>query len=191
MSTFIRQAVRRETRSARSGLSVSAAIVIALVAVYALLEMLLAVVGQPPWLLKPTAAAAWLAALPGSYPPILLGAAGVLMALVGLVFLGNGLLPGRRARHVIAHPRVAIVVDNVVIASALAKCARMAAGVTREQVVVVVSARLVQVNIRPTSGIRISEGDIKAAVESQLEAMALDPALTVTVKLADSGAIGV
>ena len=83
------------------------------------------------------------------------------------------------------------MVDNEVIASALAKCARMAAGVTREQVVVVVSARYVQVNIRPTSGIRISEGDIKAAVEDQLEEMALRPTLAVTVRLADSGAIGV
>lgn len=191
MSAFMRHAVRRETHSARSGLSAFAAIAITVLAVYGLLEMALAAVGEPAWLIDPMSAAEWIAGLPGGSSPILLGAAGVFAALVGLVFLGHGLLPGRRARHVLADPRVAIVVDDEVIAAALAKSARMAAGVTREQVVVVISARVVQVNIRPTSGIRISEGDIKAAVEGQLEAMALDPQPSVTVNLSDSGVIGV
>lgn len=191
MSEFMTRVLRRETHSPRSGLSVVAAILVTLAAIYALLEAVLAALGQPTWLVHPLAAAQWIADLPGSYPPALLGAAGVLMALVGLIFLGTGLLPGRRARHVIANQRVAIVVDDEVIASALAKCARMAAGVTREQVMVVVSARLVQVNIRPTSGIRLSEQAIQAAVEAQLAAMELDPRPAVTVKLAASGVVGV
>ncbi|MEO6529719.1 MAG: hypothetical protein ABI563_07520 [Specibacter sp.] len=191
MSEFMTRVLRRETHSPRSGLSVVAAILVTLAAIYALLEAVLAALGQPTWLVHPLAAAQWIADLPGSYPPALLGAAGVLMALVGLIFLGTGLLPGRRARHVIANPRVAIVVDDEVIASALAKSARMAAGVTREQVMVVVSARLVQVNIRPTSGIRLSEQAIQAAVEAQLAAMELDPRPAVTVKLAASGVVGV
>lgn len=191
MSEFMTRVLRRETHSARSGLSVVAAILVTLAAIYALLEAVLAALGQPTWLVHPLAAAQWIADLPGSYPPALLGAAGVLMALVGLIFLGTGLLPGRRARHVIANPRVAIVVDDEVIASALAKSARMVAGVTREQVMVVVSARLVQVNIRPTSGIRLSEQAIQAAVEAQLAAMELDPRPAVTVKLAASGVVGI
>lgn len=191
MSEFMTRVLRRETHSPRSGLSVAAAILVTLAAIYALLEAVLAALGQPTWLVHPLAGAQWLADLPGPYPPALLVAAGVLMALVGLIFLGNGLLPGRRARHVIANPRVAIVVDDEVIASALAKSARMAAGVTREQVMVVVSARLVQVNVRPTSGIRLSEQAIQAAVEAQLAAMELDPRPAVTVKLAASGVIGV
>lgn len=191
MSAFMQDVVRRETHSARSGLSTVAAIAITLVAVYGLLEAMLAALGEPPWLLSPISALEWFASLPGGNSPLLLGAAGVFVALVGLMFLGQGLLPGRRARHVIAHPRVAIVVEDEVIASALAKSARVVAGVTREQVVVVVSARQVQVNIRPTSGIRISEGDVKATVERQLEAMALEPVPAVTVRLANSGVIGV
>jgi hypothetical protein len=170
---------------------VVAAVLVAAAALYALLEMMLAALGEPAWLARPIDAAQRAAELPGVTPPVLLGAAGVLVALIGLIFLCNGLLPGRRARHVIAHPRVAVVVDDEVIASALAKSARMAAGVTREQVMVVVSARLVQVNIRPTSGIRLSETHIQAAVEAQLAAMDLQPAPSVTVKLADGGVIGV
>ena len=191
MTDFTQRILRRETHSPRSTMAVGAGVLVTVLAVYALLEMMLAALGQPHWLVHPMDAFQWIARLPGNYSPLLLGAAGVFLALVGLVFLGHGVLPGRRARHVIAHPRVAIVVDDEVIASALAKCARMAAGVTREQVMVVVSARLVQVNVRPTSGIRISESDIKAAVEDQLAAMVLEPAPAVLVKLSDSGVIGV
>ncbi len=183
--------LRRETRSPRSALAVVTAILVTAVSIYCLLEMLLAGLGQPTWLVDPISAAQWVADLPGPYSRLLMGAAGVLIALVGLIFLGQGLAPGRRARHTIAHPRVAVVVDDEVVASALARSARMAAAVTREQVMVVVSAKAVQVNIRPTSGIRLSEANIKAAVESELAAMDLNPSPTVTVKLADSGVIGV
>ncbi|AIY02082.1 hypothetical protein ART_2483 [Arthrobacter sp. PAMC 25486] len=191
MSAFTQKVLRRETHSSRSPLAVFTAIIITIAAVYCLLEMLLAGLGQPTWLMDPISFGQWLAELPGNYPSLLLTAAGVLLALLGIIFLANGLLPGRRARHTIAHPRVAIVVEDEVIASALARSARMAAGVTREQVMVTVSAKHVYVNIRPTSGIRLSEPRIKAAVESELAAMDLYPAPTVTVKLADSGVIGV
>lgn len=185
------KALRRETHSSRSPLAVFTAVVITIAAVYCLLEMLLAGLGQPTWLMDPISFGQWLAELPGSYPPLLLTAAGVLLALLGIIFLANGLLPGRRARHIIAHPRVAIVVADEVIASALARSARMAAGVTREQVMVTVSAKHVYVSIRPTSGILLSEPRIMAAVEAELAAMDLDPVPTVIIKLADSGVIGV
>ncbi|MBP2412945.1 hypothetical protein JOF48_001744 [Arthrobacter stackebrandtii] len=191
MTVFMQKVLRRETRSARSLLAVATAIVAALIAIYCVLELLLAGLGEPTWLVDPLTFARWVAELPGGVQPVLLVAAGVLLALVGAVFLGSGLLPGRRARHVIDDPRVAIVVEDEVIASGLARIARMAAGVTREQVMVTVSARAVQVSIRPTSGIRLSEEGIKDAVEAELASMLLDPAPTVTVKLADSGVIGV
>lgn len=191
MNDFMKKVLRRETHSPRSVLSVVVAILITGVSIYAMLEMLLAGLGQPTWLLDPISSAQWLADLPGNYSHLLLGAVGVLVALVGLIVLGQGLLPGRRARHTIAHPRVAIVVEDEVVASALAKSARMAAGVTREQVMVVVSAKAVQVHVRPTSGIRLSETEIKTAVETELAAMNLQPALRVSVNLADSGVIGV
>ena len=62
---------------------------------------------------------------------------------------------------------------------------------TREQVVVVVSARVVQINVRPTSGIRLDESHIRNAIEAELAAMALEPAPEVAVKLSGSGVIGV
>lgn len=186
-----RHILRRETHSPRSGAAVIAACLVAAAALYFMLESMLAALGQPTWLASPEMILQWIADLPGDTPRALLGAAGMLLALFGLIFLCHGILPGRRARHVISHPRVAIVVDDEVIASALAKTARVAAGVTREQVMVVVSARQVQVNVRPTSGIPLSESQIQGAVEARVADMGLNPVPSVSVKLADSGVIGV
>lgn len=191
MSDVTRVILKRESRSSRAVISVVAAILVALLALYGLLEAMLRVLGQPPWLIDPLTAAQRLAQLPEGILPAMLVAIGLLIFVVGLVFLGNAVIPGRRARHVIPDPRVAVVVDDVVVASALAKRARLAAGVTREQVVVVVSAKSVQVNVRPTSGILLDEALIQAAVEDELTAMALQPAPAVKVHLANSGVIGV
>lgn len=191
MSELTPRILKRETHSSRARMSVVAAILMTLLAVYGLLEAILRAVGQPPWLIDPLAFAQRLAGLPAGIEPMLLGAIGVLLLLVGLIFLAYAVLPGRRARHIIADPRIAIVVDDEVIASALARRARLAAGVTREQVMVVVSARAVQVNVRPTSGIRLEESHIRAAMEAELAAMALEPAPEVTVKLSGSGVVGV
>ncbi|WP_315914468.1 DUF6286 domain-containing protein [Arthrobacter sp. lap29] len=188
---FARHILRRETHSPRSAASFIAAILVAAIALYCMLETVLSGLGQPTWFISPGRAMQWVADLPGDAPRLLLGAAGVLLALVGLIFFCHGVLPGRRARHVLRHPRVAIVVDDEVVASALAKTARMSAGVTREQVMVVVSARQVQVIVRPTSGIPLMEDRIQAAVETRLNAMSLDPVPSVSVKLAESGVVGV
>ena len=191
MSEPTARILKRETHSSRAPLSVIAAIVMSLLAVYGLLETMLRALGQPPWLIDPPDAVRRISELPAGTTPVLLGVAGVLFLLLGVILLANGLLPGRRARHVITDNRVAVVVDDEVIAAALARRARLAAGVTREQVMVVVSARTVQVNVRPTSGIWLDESQIQAAVEAELAAMALDPAPTVKVNLANTGVIGV
>ena len=87
-------------------------------------------------------------------------------------------------------PRIAVVVDDEVIASALARRARLAANVTPEQVMVVVSQRQAVVNVRPTSGVPVSENAVREAVEDELRAMAPIPLPAVRVNLAESGVIG-
>jgi len=81
--------------------------------------------------------------------------------------------------------------EDEVIASALARRARLAAGVTQEQVVVVVSKRAVVVNLRPTSGVPLDHDAIKTAIEQELQAMAPNPLPQVRVNIAVAGVIGV
>ncbi|WP_373427181.1 DUF6286 domain-containing protein [Arthrobacter sp. B3I4] len=180
----------RETTASRAPASVIAAILVIAVCAYALLETAVRAVGQPPWLIDPQTAADRITALPAGVPPLLLGVIGVVLFVAGLFFFLSAVLPGRRARHVLADPRAAVVVDDEVIASALARRGRLAANVTQEQVMVVVSRNQVQVNVRPTSGVPLRAADVQAAVEAELREMGLTPMPEVRVNVAASGVIG-
>ncbi|MGP0222324.1 MULTISPECIES: DUF6286 domain-containing protein [unclassified Paenarthrobacter] len=180
----------RETHSSRAGAAGIAAVLVIIVCVYALLESVVRAIGQPPWLVDPGTAAERIIALPAGISPLLLGASGAVIAMVGLFFLLQAVLPGKRARHLLRDARTAVVVDDEVLASALARRARTAANVTQEQVMVVVSQQQVIVNVRPTSGIRVSREAILTAVQAELEEMSPVPMPTVRVNLATSGVIG-
>ncbi|WP_139146552.1 DUF6286 domain-containing protein [Arthrobacter sp. SW1] len=186
----VRTILRRETRSSRAAAAGVAAVLVIAVCIYGLLESALRAIGQPPWLIDPQTAAERIVALPAGVPPLLLGVLGMVLAVCGLAFLLNAVLPGKRARHLIDDPRVAVVVDDEVIASALARRARAAANVTQEQVMVVVSQRLVVVNVRPTSGVPVQEERVLSAVEDELRSMAPEPMPAIRVNIAESGVIG-
>jgi hypothetical protein len=186
----IRTILSRETRSSRAGAAGAAAILVIAACVYGLLETALRAIGQPPWLIDPQTAAERLVELPKGISPLLLGLIGAVLVMIGLIFLLNAVLPGRRARHLLDDPRVAVVVDDEVIASALARCARAAANVTQEQVMVIVSRRMVVVNVRPTSGVPVQEQRVQSAVEDELRAMAPSPMPAIRVNVAATGVIG-
>lgn len=185
----------RETHSSRAVVASIAAVLVVVACAYGLLEAAVHAIGQPAWLIEPQTAAERLVALPSGISPLLLGAMGAVLAMIGLFFLLNAVLPGRRARHVLSSQGdgwndPAVVVDDEVIASALARRARLAANVTPEQVMVVVSRRQVIVNVRPTSGVPVDGEAIRAAVDSELGEMALLPVPEVRINLASAGVIG-
>jgi hypothetical protein len=186
----MRRILDRETRSSRAGVSGIAAVLVVVLCGYGLLEAAVRAIGQPPWLIDPETAAERIMALPQGISPLLLGVIGAVTAMVGLFFLLNAVLPGRRARHLLSDPRAGVVVDDEVIASALARRARLAANVTQEQVMVVVSQRQVTVNVRPTSGVPVSENAVLASVLEELREMAPEPMPEVRVSVATSGVIG-
>lgn len=182
--------LKRETRSSRAVASVIAAVLVIAFCGYALLETAVRAIGQPPWLIDPETAAERIVALPDGIPPLLLTVTGAVMAMAGLFFLLNAVLPGRRARHLLRDRRAAVVVDDEVIASALARRARLAANVTQQQVMVIVSRRQVLVNVRPTSGVPLNGETVLAAVRRELEEMAPSPMPDVKINVATSGVIG-
>lgn len=189
----MRRVLYRETHSSRAAVAVVAAVLVMGLAGYGLLEAAVHAIGQPAWLIEPQLAAERIVALPAGVPPLLLGAAGAVIAMIGLFFLLNAVLPGKRARHVLkgsGSSTAAIVADDEVIASALARSARIAANVTPEQVMVVVSQRQVLVNVRPTSGVPVAENAVLAAVQDELREMSPDPVPEVRVNISTAGVIG-
>lgn len=182
--------VRRETHAARTVPAVIAAGLGILFCLYVLLESMLQSLGQDEWLIDPPTFAHWLAALPGDADPLVLGLAGTLIFVAGLWFFLMAVLPGRRARYAIPNPRAAVVVDAEVLASSLARRARLTAGVTSSQVLVTVGRTRVEVRIRPTSGIPVDPEAVRAAVEDELVLTGLEPQPAVTVLVSTVGAIG-
>jgi hypothetical protein len=219
----MRRILYRETHSSRAVVATVAAVLVMALAAYGLLEAAVHAIGQPAWLIEPQLAAERIVALPAGIPPLLLGVIGAVVAMAGLVFVLNAVLPGRRARHLLYIPGYrpgaegspashngqaengsaengtqaaeagsspSIVVDDEVIASALARSARLAANVTPEQVMVVVSQRQVMVSVRPTSGVPVEETSVLAAVQEELREMELVPLPEVRVNVSTTGVIG-
>ena len=185
-----RRIVRRETHASRAAASVVAVVLGILFCLYVLLEATLQILGQEPWLTDPAALGAWLSGLPANTDPAVLGLSGLLILLVGLVFFLQAVLPGRRPRYALPNPRAAVVVDAEVLAASLARCARLTAGVTAEQVLVIVGRTRVDVRIRPTSGIPVNPETVRAAVADELELTGLEPLPEVRVQVSPRGVIG-
>lgn len=189
-SRLTNRLIRREMHSSRAVPAAIVAVLVILACLYVMLEAALKALGQDPWLLGPEEAAAWIGSLPAGVTPALLGAAGALLFLAGLIFFLSAVLPGRRARLSIPNGRAAVVVDAEVLASSLARRARVAAGVTPEQVLVTVGRRSVEVQVVPTSGIPVDEQSVQEAVEDELRRTIVDPVPEVRVAVAPTGVIG-
>jgi len=187
---FLDEVTRRELTPSRSLAALLAGVLIILLCVYLMLESVLALFRLPGWLIDPDRALDWIASLPQGGPAPVLALGGAVVAMVGLFFLLGGLFPGRRARHSMPHPGLAVVVDDEVVASTLARRARLAANVSSAQVMVTVAQSQVVVNVRPTSGLRVIPEAVQQAVTDELESMVLEPRPTVTVNIASTGVVG-
>lgn len=183
-------AVRREMSSSRAYLAGFIALVVTAACAYLLLESTLQAVGQPAWLIDPESAAEWTARLPEGTNQGLLGLVGAVVAMAGLALVIVAVRPGRRGRRSLPGRRIAVVVDDEVLASALARRARAAAVVRPEQVTVVLSDREVTVNVRPTSGLPVRGEDVLAATEAELVRLAPDPYPQIRVRVEGTGVIG-
>lgn len=190
MTQLTQRVVRRELHSSRAAPSIAAAVLISAFCLYVMFEAALKATGQDPWLVGPDQAAGWLGSLSHNVAAAPLVGAGLLLFVIGLLFFLNAVLPGRRARHTIPNPRTAIVVDAEVLASALARRARVAAGVTGDQVMVTVGRRSVEVQVRPTSGVPVDVEGVRSVVEDELRKTSVEPLPVVRVAVAPSGVIG-
>lgn len=188
-SSLYRRILRRETHSSRSGAAIVVLVLLALVAGYAGVEAVYAALGLPALLFSPVdVLASLLSAATGQAGLVI--AVGIVTALAGLLLVVLGITSARRGRHTIDDPRVAVVVDDQVIAAALSRSARMAAGLAPGQVSTWVSRRDARVTITPASGVRVDVESVLAAARDELEAGGYQPAVTPDVRLTSSGRLG-
>lgn len=171
----------RETRSSRAVVSIVVAAVLLVMALWLAMELVLSVTQNAPLLMSPAELAQRLASLATQANPAALVAAGVAAALLGIFLLAMAVLPGTKARHVIANKRSAVVVDNAVLAAALSRTARTAAHLAPEQVATSVSRTRIDVSVHPSSGRAVDTEHIRETVAREVQLYGLRKPLTVGV----------
>lgn len=185
--------VRRETHSPRSVIGIIVAIAVLVIGLYLILEIALELFQLKPVLLAPSTLIENLAEPSTALAQFIPGAviaAGVVVAIIGVILLIVGIAPGRRARHTVSSDRGAVVIDDVVIASSLARRAAAVSGISPDQVVVSVGKSTASIVVTPTTGTLIDESAVLADAKEHLSELAVQPAITATVSVRSSGVIG-
>lgn len=191
MRTGQNEAIReRELTSGRSPAAIVLATLVILLCGYALFEAALKALGQDPLIATPETWWTWISLLPGDLNPFGLVATGLAAMLLGLVFLAHGTRRGRLARHSMGCDGAVLIVDDQVLAAALARRARIEASVGPGQVLVVISHERIDVQIRPTSGTPIVPAVVLSGLEEELRINAVEPMPVINVRVSESGVIG-
>lgn len=187
--SIYRRILRRETHSSRSGAAIVVLIVLVLVAAYVGVEAVYAALGMRALLFSPLDVLSTLLSAASSQGGLLI-AVGIVTAVVGVILVIIGVTSGRRGRHTIDDSRVAVVVDDQVIAAALSRSARTAAGLAPGQVTTWVARRSARITVTPASGVRADEETVLAAARAELSATAYQPPVTPEVKITSTGRLG-
>jgi len=180
-----RRLVRRSRHRSRSGTVVVALVVLAIVAIYAGIESVLAATGMPALLVSPVDA---IDAIENPGTPVLIGAA--VAAVLGIVLLVVALSPGTRSRHELLDDRMAVVIDDDVLAGAISHATNREARVPAERISTVVARRRGVVRITPTSGVPLNTASLTTAAEQLVAALDPRPALAVSVSVNERGVVG-
>lgn len=185
-----RRILRRETHSPRSTLAITVASTLIVLCLYCGIEIVLMMLGRPALIAAPQNILTALSQL-GSAPTAVPLATGILLMLLGILLLVGALTPGRRARHQIPSNRAAVVVDDDVIAAALARHAAHAGNTNPANTIVSLFAHRAIVRLTPTSGTPVQSHAVHDAVAAQLAAFELHPPVRAAVIISTVGKVGV
>ena len=184
MSTpAFRRIVRRETHSPRTVAMVVVVVLLILALVYVGVELVLDLLAQAPLLAGPETAFAWIAGLPTAQPEWAVVAGGLALAVIGVVLVVLAVAPGRLSKHEMTWPDRAVVVDNGVIASAIAHHISEETGIAREHIAVGVSHRRVDATVTPGPGVPLDAARVHEVVETELGSYQLAPPVTTRVRI--------
>ncbi|WP_217178639.1 hypothetical protein [Streptomyces sp. AC495_CC817] len=179
-----RRILRRETHAPRTLPAVIAALIVLLVSIAA-------AAGAVWWLVDPgfrdTADAALQDAAAWAAQPTALAGIGAGAVVLAVLAIALAVLPGRRARRARTTGRLALLVDDGVLADAIADAVALREGLDRRQVAVRLAPRAARVRVTPTSGVAVDEARVARAAEAALAEVGFSAAARVT--LAPQGVI--
>ena len=179
----LRRVIRRETHSPRTVAMIIAVILCILGLVYIGIELVLVIAAQPALLLGPADAWSWILGLPAGPPNGLLIAGSVVVALVGVWLVWLAIAPGRLSKHTLDGGGRAVIVDNGVIAAALAQHLSESTGLPREAIVVGVAHRSIDVTLRLDPDTDISPAEVRTLVDADTTRYRLDRPVRTAVRV--------
>jgi hypothetical protein len=189
LAPVYRRILRRETHVSRS-------VAVSVVMVFVVLAAIVVVVGAATVLLDqriagfdPRSVADAARIAPHGVVAAIAIPAGIVVALLGLWVLLLGVLPARRPRHEMPSDRLAIVVDDEVIASAVARAARSVTRLGPDAVVGSVGRRSVDVVLRPAAGVDVPVVAAGDAVEAELESIDATPPVASSIRVQPTGRV--
>lgn len=179
-----RRVVRRETHAARTVPAVVVASILAL--------LLAAVIVLGVWTsvdpgLRESISTSAEDAISRVDASVLTTVVGVAMVVLAVLMIGLAVSPGRRSRRGRIAGRMAVVVDDGVLANAAADGVSARCGVDRSQVSVTVGRRAAYVRVTPTSGVRIDEEAVRDAASGALSSAGFET--TVKTTISDRGVV--
>ena len=180
-----RRVLRREQYRSRSFAVIVALTLVSIGLAYAATESALSALRFAPLLLAPAAVLEAVNA-PSVSALIAARAAG----LFGVILILIAITPGRRARHSLPHERLAIVVDDQVLAGAIGRSARVVASVPAERVHTTISRRRAAIAVTPTSGFRVDSAEVEAAASDLIERLSPAPRVQVAATVSTVGVVG-
>ncbi|AMM20167.1 hypothetical protein AX769_08295 [Frondihabitans sp. PAMC 28766] len=188
--SIYRRIIRRETHSSRSGIAITIAVILILVAAWIGTESVLALLTQPALLVTPAAMLNSALTLATAVPVVLLIIGGIVLAIIGIIIIVVSLKAGRKSRHAAPTDRTAAVVEDRAIASSLARAVSYASDLDPDQVVVTIGKHTAQVRVRPTSGRPVDRAAVQDAVDDELSDYQLSPGLRTRIDIDKKGVVG-
>lgn len=180
-----RRLIRRSRHRSRSFAVIVALVVTVIVLVYAGVEVVLAALGRPALLVSPADVIQQIEH--PATPAIIAGVVALVLAIILLVIaFGSGL----RARHELPDERMAVVIDDRVLAGAISKVVRAEAKVPAERVSTSVSRRRAIVRVTPTSGMPLDAAVLTTAAGIVVSSLDPRPALHTTVSVSEHAVVG-
>lgn len=181
--TQYRRVLRRELHGSRAVPATALAVVLVLILAAIGTIVVLAALGQ-------RTALDWTAAILTPATPA--GSAALYggCVLLGVLLVVTGSSPARRARHEMVADRAAVIVDDDVLASALAGEAARVAKIGVAQARAVVRRTRAVVVLTPVSGLAIDATAVSAALDRMVDAMRLRNRLRLRVVVSRDGEVG-
>lgn len=184
-----RRIVRRETSASRSGTVVVAMLVLLVLAAAAVFAAALVLLDQRVLGIDPRDVVDRAVRAPRGLDTTITVGIAAIVAFLGLVFLAQGLLPQRRPRHAMSSDRLAVVVDDEVLASAAARAARSVTRLGPDAAVGTVGRRTVDVVLRPAAGVDVPAVAATEAVTEEFAAIDAEPPITARVRVQPTGRV--